>query len=822
MVESGTGFGGTAARARRWSRSAVIGALGGMVIGLAGAPYASASSSVAVTHELTRPAAAGPQSADMPPDGDGMTNLGSVPVPQLSLAAEQFVVDVRDPQVLADVIAHVERHGVAVTNSWNGAVAGFTASLDARTARRLRACDGVLSVEREGVIKLSGTQRGAPWNLDRIDQRSRRLNSVYSYRNTGRGVTAYVLDTGIRRTHADFRGRIGRGAYFDFGDGTGITDCNGHGTHVAGTVGGKRWGVAKSVTIVPVKAFNCAGASSDPIVIGGINWVIQDHPFGRPAVANMSFGGRASASVDRAVQKLIQDGVTVVVSAGNEAAPSCLQSPARVAAAITVAASTRTDDDAVFSNFGRCNDLFAPGVQIRSASYRSNTGSTVMSGTSMSAPHVTGAAALVLQRRPSATPAQVWAAIDADTTRGAISECCGDPDKLLYVNPPAARPSAPRSLRATPANRAVKLSWLAPATNGGAPITDYVVQWSASRGVPWSTVRDGVSTARRTTVGGLVNGRRYFFRVAARNEVGTGAWSNSPFTVPFTTSSPPRSLAARRANRAVALTWTAPATSGGAAITDYVIQRSANGGASWSTVRDGVSTARRTTVGGLTNGHRYHFRIAARNRAGVSGWSNVVSAVPATTPGRPSGVAATGGDGAVELSWSPPTTTGGAPLTDYRVQYRQAGTSAWIGVADGPSTSPEATIPDLTNGTTYEFRVAAVNSVGSSAFTDPVAATPATVPGPPTDLVATGLDASVQLTWSPPDDDGGDAISDYLVEQSTSSGGPWDVVTDLIGTTPSAPVTDLTNGTEYWFRVSAINDVGAGSPTSSVSATPNP
>jgi subtilisin family serine protease len=799
----------------------VVAALGGIVIGLA-APVASASSSIATGPEPVRPATASPRSTGSSGDGDGMTNLGSAPMPPLSLAAEQFVIDVRDPQVLADVIADVEGHGVAVTNSWNGAVAGFTASLDARTARRLRARDGVLSVEREGVIKLSGTQRGAPWNLDRIDQRSRRLNSVYSYRNTGRGVTAYVMDTGIRRTHAEFRGRIARGAYFDFGDGTGITDCNGHGTHVAGTLGGTTWGVAKAVTIVPVKAFNCAGASSDPIVIGGINWVIRDHPFGRPAVINMSFGGRASPSVDRAVQKLIQDGVTVVVSAGNDAAPTCLQSPARVPAAITVAASTRSDDQAVFSNFGRCNDLFAPGVLIRSASHGSNTGSAVMSGTSMSAPHVAGAAALILQQRPSARPAQVWAAIDADTTRGAISECCGNPDKLLHINPPATRPSAPRSLQATSANRAVNLSWLAPATNGGAPITDYVIQWSATRGTPWSTVRDGVSAARRTTVGGLVNGRRYFFRVAARNQVGTGAWSNAPFAVPATTTSPPRSLAARGANRAVALTWTAPATSGGAAITDYVIQRSANGGASWSTVRDGVSTARRTTVGGLTNGHRYHFRVAARNRAGVSGWSNVVAAVPATTPGRPSGVSATGVDEAVELSWSPPTNTGGAPLTDYRVQYRQAGASAWIGVPDGVSTSPEATIPALTNGTTYEFRVAAVNAVGPGVFTDPVAATPANVPGPPTGLVANGVDGAVELSWSAPDDDGGVAISDYLVEQSTGPDGPWEVVDDGVGTSLSALANGLVNGTPYWFRVSAINDIGVGSPTPSVPATPNP
>ena len=693
----------------------LLGVVGVLLVGLTGAHTASASPA-GPTAEQTRP------SATTHRDDDGMTRLGSSSVQHRSLAADDFVVDVADQRVLAEVIADVEGHGVTITKKWNGAVSGFTAGLGARTARRLRARDGVLSVEREHVITLSGTERGAPWNLDRIDQRSRRLDSVYSYRRTGRGVTAYVIDSGIRPTHAEFRGRIPRGAYWDFGDGTKIGDCNGHGTHVAGILGGTRWGVAKAVQIVPVKAFSCAGTTTNSIVIAGINWVIRDHRFGRPAVANMSFGGPPSASVDRVVKKLIRDGVTVVVAAGNETAPSCSVSPARVPAAITVAASTRNDDDAAFSNFGRCNDLFAPGVRIRSASHTSNTGSVVFSGTSMSAPHVAGAAALVLQQRPAATPAHVWAAIDADTTRGAISECCGDPDKLLYVRPPATRPSAPRLVRAAVANRAIKLSWRAPATNGGAPITDYVIQ--VNGGEFWSTVRDGRSAALRATVGGLVNGHRYRFRVAAKNRVGTSAWSTVLSAVPATTPSAPRSLVAKRGNRAIKLSWGAPATSGGAAVTDYVIQRSGDGGVSWSTVRDGVSTARTATIGGLTNGHRYHFRIAARNHVGTSAWSNVVSAVPATTPGPPTNLVATALDGSVQLDWASPADDGGSAISDYDVEESTDAGASWHVVTDEIGPTPSALVSGLANGTEYWFRVKAVNVIGVGPATDPVTATP--------------------------------------------------------------------------------------------------
>ncbi len=573
-------------------------------------------------------------------DRDGNAILGSSDA--VTVAAthglERYVVQVDDGDVLADVVDEVSADGAIVTDTWDGAVVGFSAALDAASAESLRERDGVVAVEPDQQITLSGMQDDAPWNLDRIDQRNLPLNTKYSYRDTGAGVTVYVIDTGIRPTHVDFGGRITRGAYWDFGDGTQYLDCQGHGTHVSGTVGGATWGVAKSATIVPVKVFACSGSTATSIIIAGINWVVADHAVGQPAVVNMSLGGSPSAVFDAAVTALINDGITVVVSAGNDAAPSCNQSPARVPAAITVAASTSADDNASFSNYGACNDLFAPGVNITSASYQSDTGTAAKSGTSMAAPAVAGAAALILQRSPTATPAQVWAAMDGDTTKGMLSECCGDPDKLLHVTPLVAAPTAATGLRRTVAPAAavrsgqVRLSWSAPGSTGGSPITDYAIQRSRN-GTTWTTIGDGVSTARAFKVTRLANGTPYRFRVAARNALGLGPWSATVAATPRWKPTAPIRLTAATSpargvgSRQVKLTWNAPRSNRGARITDYVIQRSVNG-RKWTTVRDGVSTRRSVVVSRLANGTQYRFRLAAKNVVGAGPWSRIVRATP--------------------------------------------------------------------------------------------------------------------------------------------------------------------------------------------------
>ena len=282
------------------------------------------------------------------------------------------------------------------------------------------------------------------------------LDSTYSYGTTGLGVTIYVIDTGLLSTHVEFTGRVRPGMDF-VNDGNGTLDCNGHGTHVAGTAAGTTYGVAKQATIVPVRVLNCGGSGPASRTVAGITWVIGDHLAGVPAVANLSLGGPASAMTDAAINALVADGVTVVVAAGNDDDPSCDSSPGRVANAITVAASEIDDDRAGYSNFGPCNDIFAPGTGVLSAVQTSDTATGTKNGTSMASPHVAGAAARLLQTSPTMTPADVWAALDSSSTKGALdlnSSPGGDPNKLLYVAPPSANPPPPPPPAAAPTSAA--------------------------------------------------------------------------------------------------------------------------------------------------------------------------------------------------------------------------------------------------------------------------------------------------------------------------------------------------------------------------------
>jgi subtilisin family serine protease len=288
----------------------------------------------------------------------------------------------------------------------------------------------------ESSVQSTTDQAGAPWGLDRLDQRSLPLSSTYSYSSSGAGVTAYIIDSGISALHTDFGGRV-RSGFTTVADGLGTGDCAGHGTHVAGIVGGQVSGVAKSVSLVAVRVLDCNGATSGAQLLAALDWVIADHQPGQPAVANVSIGGPPSTMLDAGVQALINDGVTVVVAAGNENQNACNLSPARLPSALTVAASTENDFRASFSNFGTCLDLFAPGVNIPSAGIASTTEIVLMSGTSMAAPHATGAAAVLLSDRPTLTPAQVAQDLVASATVGVIANPVGSRNALLFSSPSA-------------------------------------------------------------------------------------------------------------------------------------------------------------------------------------------------------------------------------------------------------------------------------------------------------------------------------------------------------------------------------------------------
>ena len=329
-------------------------------------------------------------------------------------------------------------HGAAVERLFQHALRGFAARMTAVQAAALAADPRVDYVEEDGVVRLETTQTDATWGLDRIDQRALPLSTTFSYANTGRGVTAYIIDTGIRFTHSEFGGRAVNG--FDAVDGGSADDCNGHGTHVSGTVGGATYGVAKEVRLVAVRVLGCLGFGSNAKVIAGIDWVTGDHTSGTPAVANMSLGSTSTSdALDAAVRNSIADGVSYVLAAGNGnligiPKDACATSPARVTEAMTISATNKDDRKPFWANFGDCVDWFAPGVGITSAWKTSDTATATLTGTSMAAPHTTGVAALYLQSDPSATPAQVRDALFDKATKGIVRRSRSANNHLLFTD----------------------------------------------------------------------------------------------------------------------------------------------------------------------------------------------------------------------------------------------------------------------------------------------------------------------------------------------------------------------------------------------------
>lgn len=333
------------------------------------------------------------------------------------------------PESIAQEVAL--KHGGQVLHSYKSALKGFTLRLSEAQVQKLLQDPRVAYVQENGYVQVSATQTGATWGIDRVDQTSLPLNQAYTYNNNASGVHAYIVDTGVRLTHSQFTGRMGNGFDSITAGGTGA-DCHGHGTHVAGTVGGTTWGIAKGVTIHPVRVLDCTGYGTDAQVIAGIDWVVQNHV--KPAVANMSLGGDASQPLDDAVTAAVNAGIVFAVAAGNDSSSACNYSPARTPNAITVGSTTSSDARSSFSNYGTCLDIFAPGSSITSASNSSDTGSTSMSGTSMASPHVAGAAALYLGANPTATPQQVRDALVANGTANKVtSPGTGSPNVLLYT-----------------------------------------------------------------------------------------------------------------------------------------------------------------------------------------------------------------------------------------------------------------------------------------------------------------------------------------------------------------------------------------------------
>ena len=337
-----------------------------------------------------------------------------------------YIVTFSKGAVVANEIKNVNGRDVTPKFMYSNVLNGFAGFLTGDQVCNYKKRGNVLNVEASQEV--FADQSDATWGLDRIDEVNLNLNKEYNFVSTGAGVKAFVIDTGILSTHNEFIGRVGIGVNA-VGDRRGTTDCNGHGTHVSGTIGGATYGVAKSVTLIPVRVLDCRGSGTTPQVIAGLDWVAKNASM--PSVSNMSLGGAASIALDSAVANLISKNVTVVVvAAGNSGTDACNSSPARVSSAITVAASDSTDAFASFSNRGPCVDLIAPGVSILSAGIKSITSTSTKSGTSMASPHVAGVIARALSNNMSAT--NVLGFANTGKVKSVPEET---PNKLLYMSP---------------------------------------------------------------------------------------------------------------------------------------------------------------------------------------------------------------------------------------------------------------------------------------------------------------------------------------------------------------------------------------------------
>lgn len=698
---------------------------------------------------------------------------------------------------------------------------GFTLNLTDADANALSVNPNVLQVIPDTPVQLFGTDDpAASWGLDRIDQEQTATDNKYNYPDSaGQGVRVYIVDTGVQLDNPEFTGRTLPG--FDAtGSGNTTTDCHGHATHVAGTVAGTKYGVAKKATIVSVKVLSCAGTGSTIGVVSGLDWIAANHPKGTPGVVNMSIGGGANSSLNAAVERLNALGILNVVAAGNDNNDSCLYSPASAASAITVGSSDSRDARSSFSNYGNCVDVFAPGSYITSARASDPNGSAQMSGTSMATPHVAGLAALYLGQNPAATTSQVTAAIRAGGILNAINNAQSPTGNILInngftrglpnpspnPNPVLNAPDAPTGLTLVSATAtSATVRWEAPRYDGGSPVTGYRVLFKINGTLYWSSI--GVGGSTELTISPLTAGSVYQIKVGAYNAVGSGLYSpeikaSTQVGIP----SAPEALSAIAGPTMVQLNWNPPTNNAGGAISNYVVQQLQ--GTSFVTVA--TPAANTALISGLSTGVNYSFRVFSQNASGMSASPASVSAQTNTTnipAPRNVSVSAATATGAT-VSWDAVVSPSAMAVTSYLVTATPlAGGTATTLTANTNS----IVISSLVSNTSYTVTVAAMINQVIGVSSAPVTLNTANnVPTAPQLVRANYGTSTTYLIWNAPVSNGGSTVTGYVVQKLVA--GAWvDVYTTTTSRTVLIP--NLLVGQSATYRVIARNANGLGEPS---------